>query len=115
MSDQERRAKLQQARDILARRKDQFIYPPGVDKDMYDAQTILEGGGAEADAAVARIDAKKDLTELFFVQHHDKFIGLHCGYRGKCEWFIPLPTSPVNVIFQQMTQHAFTNHGRPMV
>jgi hypothetical protein len=37
-----------------------FMYPAGVtDLDSYDAQTILEGGSAEADAAAARMDARR--------------------------------------------------------
>lgn len=40
-----------------------FVYPDGVqDIDAYDAQTILEGGREEADAAAARLDARVQCT-----------------------------------------------------
>jgi hypothetical protein len=96
-----------------------YPYPPGVDKDQYDAQTILEGGGAEADAAAARIDARedaaKDLTDLFFIRGEGSNFFVVCNYRT-CKWDYPmLGGTMVSEVFQQMTSHAYTNHGRPMV
>lgn len=49
-----------------------FEYPPGVDRDAFDAQTYLEGGTAEADAAARRIDSRTSLRTLRFQEAFER-------------------------------------------
>lgn len=100
---------------ILARRGDahEYPYPPGVNKDHYDAQTWLEGGREEAEAAADRMDARAmtDPVEMFTLENMGSGFRLNCKY-GDCGYWMPFVAGTrVDKVCQELYSHAFTNHG----